>query len=64
MSFTILQRLLRESRPLALACAMIPALPLAGRPVANGRIEGVVRDINGSLIAYARLPPFVVTALP
>ncbi len=51
MSFTILQRLLRESRPLALACAMIPALPLADRPVATGRIEGVVRDINGSLIA-------------
>ena len=50
MSFTILQRLLRESRPLALACAMIPALPLADRPVATGRIEGVVRDINGSLI--------------
>ena len=51
MSFTILQRLLRESRPLALACAMIPALPLADRPVATGRIEGVVRDINGGLVA-------------
>jgi len=51
MSFTFLQRLLRESRSLALACALIPAVPLADRPVATGRIEGVVRDINGALIA-------------
>ena len=32
MSFTFLQRLLRESRGLALACALIPAVPLADRP--------------------------------
>jgi len=51
MSFTFLQRLLRESRSLALACALIPAVPLADRPVATGRIEGAVRDINGALIA-------------
>jgi Ca-activated chloride channel family protein len=51
MSFTFLQRLLRESRSLALACAMIPAVPLADRPVATGRVEGVVRDINGALVA-------------
>ncbi len=51
MSFTFLQHLLRESRGLALACALIPAVPLADRPVATGRIEGAVRDINGALIA-------------
>ena len=51
MSFTFLQRLLRESRSLTLACALIPAVPLADRPVATGRIEGAVRDINGALIA-------------
>ena len=51
MSFTLLQHLLRESRGLALACALIPAVPLADRPVATGRIEGAVRDIDGALIA-------------
>jgi len=51
MSFTFLQRLLRESRSLALACALIPAVPLTDRLVATGRIEGAVRDINGALIA-------------
>jgi len=51
MSFIFLQRLLRESRSLALACAMIPALPLTHRPAATGRIEGIVRDINGGLVA-------------
>ncbi len=55
MSFTFLQRLLRESRPLALACAMLPALPLGDRPLATGRIEGVVRDINGAAIAGATI---------
>ncbi len=51
MSFTLLRRLLRESRSVALACALIPAVPLADRPVATGRIEGTVRDINGAIIA-------------
>jgi Ca-activated chloride channel homolog len=55
MSFTFLQRLLRESRPLALACAMLPALSLADRPASTGRIEGSVRDLSGSLIAGATI---------
>ena len=48
MSFTFLRRLLRESRSVALACALVPAVPLADDPVATGRIEGTVRDINGA----------------
>ena len=51
MSFTLLRRLLRHSRSVALACALVPAVPLADRPVATGRIEGTVRDINGAIIA-------------
>ncbi len=51
MSFTLLRRLLRDSRPVALACALLPILPFADRPLATGRVEGTVRDINGSVIA-------------
>ncbi len=51
MSFTLLRRLARTSRPAVLACALIPALPLADRPVATGRVEGIVRDINGGVVA-------------
>jgi Ca-activated chloride channel family protein len=51
MSFTLLQRLLRESRTLALACALVPAFPMVHDPVATGRIEGTVRDLNGAPIA-------------
>ena len=51
MSFTLLRRLLRQSRSVALACALVPAVPLAYNPAATGRIEGTVRDINGAIIA-------------
>jgi Ca-activated chloride channel family protein len=51
MSFTLLRRLLRHSRSVALACALVPAVPLTPDPVATGRIEGTVHDLNGALIA-------------
>ncbi len=51
MSFTLLRRLLRRSRSVALACAFMPALPLVHNPHATGRIEGTVRDINGAAVA-------------
>ena len=51
MSFTLLRRLLRQSRSVALACALVPVVPLASNPAAAGRIEGTVRDINGAVIA-------------
>ena len=51
MSFTLLRRLARSTRPAVLACALIPALPLADRPAATGRVEGIVRDLNGAVIA-------------
>ena len=51
MSFTLLRRLLRDSRSMALACALLPVLPLAYRPEATGRVEGTIRDINGAAVA-------------
>jgi len=51
MSFTLFRRLLRQSRSVALACALVPAVPLVHNPAATGRIEGTVRDINGAIIA-------------
>ena len=51
MSFTFIRRLLRGSRSVALACALLPVLPFAEPPQATGRIEGTVRDINGTALA-------------
>ena len=51
MSFTLLRRLLRDSRSVALACALLPVLPFADHPVATGRVEGTVRDLNGAAVA-------------
>jgi len=51
MSFTLLRRLVRDTRSVVLACALLPALPFADRPIATGRIEGTVRDIGGTAVA-------------